>query len=61
VLRLLRRPPAAATPVVALARALSDAGAAARLVRCWEVEQRLKLGGAPRPELALLVADLCAA
>ena len=61
VVRLLRRPPAAAVPVVALARALTDAGAAARLARCWEVEKRLKLGGAPRPELALLVADLCAA
>jgi DNA polymerase-3 subunit delta len=61
VVRLLRRPPSAAAPVVALARALSDTGAAARLVRCWEVEKRLKLGGVPRPELALLVADLCAA
>lgn len=61
VMRLLRRPPAAATPVIALARALSDAGAAGRLARCWDVERRLKLGGAPRPELALLIADLCAA
>lgn len=32
-----------------------------RLVRCWEAERRLKLGGSPRPELVLLVADLCRA
>ena len=61
VARLLRRPPPAAAAVVALARALSGADASARLTRCWEVERRLKLGGAPRPELALLIADLCAA
>ena len=61
VARLLRRPPPAAAAVVALARALRDGGAARRLARCWEVERRLKLGGSPRPELALLIADLCAA
>jgi DNA polymerase-3 subunit delta len=61
VARLLRRPPPAAAAVVALARALPDGAAARRLARCWEVERRLKLGGAPRPELALLIADLCAA
>lgn len=32
-----------------------------RLERCWHAERRLKLGGAPRPELSLLVADLCGA
>ena len=32
-----------------------------RLERCWQVERRLKLGGAPRPELAVLVALLCRA
>jgi len=32
-----------------------------RLERCWQVERRLKLGGAPRPELAVLVALLCGA
>jgi DNA polymerase-3 subunit delta len=61
VARLLRRPPPAAAAVVALARALSGADASARLTRCWEVERRLKQSGAPRPELALLIADLCAA
>ena len=35
--------------------------APARLLRCWQAERRLKLGGSPRPELALLVADLCRA
>jgi len=32
-----------------------------RLERCWQAERRLKLGGAPRPELAVLVALLCGA
>ena len=32
-----------------------------RLERCWKAERRLKLGGAPRPELSVLVADLCGA
>ncbi len=32
----------------------------ARFARCWKVERRLKLGGLARPELCLLVADLCA-
>jgi hypothetical protein len=42
------------------ARSLSPGAAARQLARCWEVERRLKLGGAARPELSLLVADLCA-
>ena len=42
-----RRPPSLTAPV--------------RLARCWEAERRLKLGGPPRPELVLLVADLCRA
>jgi len=61
VARLLQRPPAAAAAVLALARSMSDGAAARQLARCWEVERRLKLGGAPRPELSLLIADLCAA
>jgi DNA polymerase-3 subunit delta len=32
-----------------------------RLERCWQVERRIKLGGAPRPELSVLVALLCGA
>lgn len=32
-----------------------------RLFRCWQAERRLKMGGPPRPELALLIADLCRA
>ena len=43
----VRRQPAAAAP--------------ARLFRCWQAERRLKMGGPPRPELALLIADLCRA
>jgi DNA polymerase-3 subunit delta len=36
-------------------------GVGGRLERCWQAERRLKLGGAPRPGLAVLVADLCKA
>lgn len=32
-----------------------------RLKRCWQAERRLKLGAPPRPELSVLVADLCGA
>jgi DNA polymerase-3 subunit delta len=60
VARGLGRPPAAAAALVARARSLPPGAAARQLRRCWEVERRLKLGGAPRPELTLLVADLCA-
>jgi len=35
--------------------------AGGRLERCWQAERRVKLGGAPRPELSVLVADLCRA
>jgi hypothetical protein len=42
------------------ARGLGPDRAAFQLRRCWEVERRLKLGGVPRPELSLLIADLCA-
>jgi len=60
IARRLRRPPAAATALLERARSLPAATAARQLGRCWDVERRLKLGGAPRPELSLLVADLCA-
>jgi len=60
VARGLRRPPAAATALIERAGSLSPAAAARNLARCWDVERRLKLGGAARPELSLLVADLCA-
>ena len=60
IARILRRPPAAATAVIERARTTGP-GTAARLVeRCWEAERRIKLSAPPRPELSLLVADLCA-
>lgn len=61
VARALRRPPAAATALVERAGRLAPAAAARQLARCWDAERRLKLGGPPRPELSLLVADLCTA
>jgi DNA polymerase-3 subunit delta len=60
IARSLRRPPAAATALLERARGLSSPAAARQLARCWEVERRLKQGGVARPELSLLVADLCA-
>jgi DNA polymerase-3 subunit delta len=60
IARSLRRPPAAATALLERARSQSGPTAARHLARCWDVERRLKLGGAARPELSLLVADLCA-
>ena len=60
IARSLRRPPAAASALMERARSVSAAAAARHLARCWDVERRLKLGGAPRAELSLLVADLCA-
>jgi DNA polymerase-3 subunit delta len=61
VARALRRPQAAAAALVTLARSLSARTATHRLARCWDVERRLKLGAPPRPEITLLIADLCAA
>jgi len=43
------------------ARRQAASAAPLRLARCWQAERRLKLGGPPRPELVLLVADLCRA
>jgi DNA polymerase III subunit delta len=60
IARALRRPPAAATALLERARGLSPATAARQVARCWDVERRLKQGGAARPELSLLVSDLCA-
>jgi DNA polymerase-3 subunit delta len=47
--------------LAAQARRATLRAAAERLERCWRAERRLKLGGTPRSELALLVADLCEA
>jgi DNA polymerase-3 subunit delta len=60
IARALRRPPAAAAALIDRARGLDPARAMRLLERCWEAERRLKLGGVARPELSLLVADLCA-
>jgi DNA polymerase III subunit delta len=60
IARALRRPPAAAAAVIERARAMAPGAAARLLARCWDVERRLKLSAPARPELSLLVADLCA-
>jgi DNA polymerase-3 subunit delta len=61
VARLLRRPPHAAQSLLSRANALSSEALSRGLSQCWETERRLKLGGLPRPEIATLLADLCAA
>ena len=60
IARELGRPPGAAAAMIERARTLRPDLAARQLRRCWEAERRLKLGGAPRAELSLLIADLCA-
>jgi DNA polymerase-3 subunit delta len=60
ITRGLQRPPVAAVALVHRARSLPPGAGGRLLARCWEVERRLKLGGAARPELSLLIADLCA-
>jgi DNA polymerase III delta subunit len=60
IARSLGRPPGPAAAMIDRARALPPGAGARLLARCWEAERRLKLGGAPRAELSLLIADLCA-
>jgi DNA polymerase-3 subunit delta len=60
IARELGRPPGAAAAMIERARSLRPDLAARQLRRCWEVERSLKLGGAARAELSLLIADLCA-
>jgi DNA polymerase III subunit delta len=60
IARALRRPPAAAAAVIARARTMAPGAAARLLARCWDAERRLKLSAPARPELSLLVAELCA-
>ena len=57
IARALRLPPAV---VDTCSRGDPAALLAEKLTRCWDVEQRVKSSGAPRAELTLLVADLCA-
>jgi DNA polymerase-3 subunit delta len=58
IARMLRLPPRVAEAIVARAQAAGDR-VPRQLVRCWEVERRLKSSGEPRAELTALVAELC--
>jgi len=60
IARALRRPPHAAAALIDRARVMPPSEPARLLTRCWDVERRLKLSGSTRPEVSLLVADLCA-
>ncbi len=59
IARLLRRPPLAVEAFLARAESCPTAALRRQLSRCWAVERRLKAGGLPRPELTVLLADLC--
>jgi DNA polymerase III delta subunit len=61
IARLLRRPPGAVEALVTAVTGQPTALLARKLVRCWQVEQRLKSGGQPRAELTALVAELAGA
>jgi len=58
IARALRRPPGVVEALRARAAGVSVEALASRLECCWRVEWRLKSGGAPRAELAALVANL---
>jgi DNA polymerase III subunit delta len=59
IARNLRVPPRVAEALVARARGAVGARWPRQLEQCWEVERRLKSGGAARAELTALVAELC--
>lgn len=59
VARRLRRPPAVVERIVSRAAGVGVGDLAERLERCWQVERRIKSGGEPRAEMAVLIADLC--
>jgi DNA polymerase III subunit delta len=60
IARNLRVPPRVAEALVARTRGAAGGRLPRQLERCWEVERRLKSGGAARAELTALVAELCA-
>jgi DNA polymerase-3 subunit delta len=57
--RRLHRPRPVVERLLARAGTLAAGAMAHRLERCWQVEHRIKSGGEPRAEMALLIADLC--
>ena len=57
IARALRRPPGVIEAIAATAG--QSATFAWKLERCWEVEYRLKSGGAAPAEMAALVTELC--
>ena len=61
IARNLRVPFRVAEALVARTCGAAGARVPRLLERCWEVERRLKSGGAPRAELTALVAELCSA
>jgi DNA polymerase III delta subunit len=60
IARAVRRPAALVDAMLRAAARTPPATRTARLRRCWDVEWRLKSGGAARAEMTALVADLCA-
>jgi DNA polymerase III subunit delta len=60
IARTVRRPAPVVEAMLRATARTTPAARTARLRRCWEVEWRLKSGGAARAEMTALVADLCA-
>jgi DNA polymerase III delta subunit len=59
IARALRRPPGVVEAIARTGASLELAELRRRLVRCWEVERRLKSSGEARAEITALVAELC--
>jgi DNA polymerase-3 subunit delta len=59
VARRLRLPPPVAERLIARGQQLGSRDLADRLVRCWQVEHRVKSGGQPTAELTALITELC--
>jgi DNA polymerase III subunit delta len=59
IARTVRRPRPVVEALLARAKAVPVNELARRFQRCWVAEQRLKSGGEPLAEMAVLIAGLC--
>ncbi len=59
IARLVGRPPAVVDALLTSVAGESNRGLTRKLEQCWLAERRVKSGGEPGAELAVLVAELC--